>query len=389
MAAPSKLLQFARPNFSAGRLLRPITKVLPEHARGHNRSLVLQTLYSAGQQSRADVARSTGLTRVTVSDLVTELMAEGLIVEMGLREGARPGKPATLIDIDRGAFQILGIDLSEFASFRGAVLDLDGTILARDEVPLEGRTGREAVDRVLTLAERLIATTTAPILGLGVGSPGVVDLAGTVLSAPNLGWDGVQLQRVLTERFGIPVVVANDANAAVLAEHSFGEATGDLMLVKIGHGVGAGLLLGGAPVYGSHFAAGEIGHVVVGTDGGDECSCGKRGCLETWLATPRLDAKLTAAKHSGEDERILSAAGRRLGIALSPVIGALNLPEVVLSGPSKLLRGPLVDATRTTIASRTMAEFHSDLILRMTTLGDDIVLRGAAVMVISARLGVS
>ncbi|MDQ1597558.1 MAG: hypothetical protein QOI70_982, partial [Microbacteriaceae bacterium] len=147
--------------------------------------------------------------------------------------------------------------------------------------------------------------------------------------------------------------------------------------------------LGGTPVYGSNFAAGEIGNVVVGTDGGDECWCGKRGCLETWLATPRLDAKLRSAKSSGDRERILFEAGQRLGIALSPVIGALNLPEVVLSGPAELLQGPLVDATRTTIASRTMAEFHSDLILRMTTLGDDIVLRGAAVMVISARLGVS
>ena len=83
------------------RVLRPSAKVLPEHARGHNRALVLQTLFTSGQQSRADVARRTGLTRVTVSDLVTELMAEGLLIETGQREGARPGKPAILLDIDR------------------------------------------------------------------------------------------------------------------------------------------------------------------------------------------------------------------------------------------------------------------------------------------------
>src|SRR3978361_840732 len=80
--------------FAAGRVLRPSTKVLPEHARDHNRALVLQTLYTEGQQSRADVARSTGLTRVTVSDLVTELMASGLLIETGQRDDARPGKPA-------------------------------------------------------------------------------------------------------------------------------------------------------------------------------------------------------------------------------------------------------------------------------------------------------
>src|SRR6476661_6853604 len=99
--------------FTTGRALRPTTKVLPEHARGHNRSLVLQTLYRAGQQSRADIARETGLTRVTISDLVAELILEGLVIETGQREDARPGKPATLLDLNRNAFQIVGIDLSE------------------------------------------------------------------------------------------------------------------------------------------------------------------------------------------------------------------------------------------------------------------------------------
>ncbi len=375
--------------FADGRALRPSTKVLPEHARGHNRSLVLQTLYTAGRQSRADVARSTGLTRVTVSDLVTELMAEGLVIETGQREGARPGKPATLLDIDRGAFQIVGLDLSQYSVFRGAILDLDGKILSRSEIPLAGSIGAEAVEKVLLLAERLVGLTTAPILGIGIGSPGVVDLSGVVLTAPNLGWTDVPLQASLTERFGVPIVVANDANAAVLAEHSFGDANGDIMLVKVGHGVGAGLLLGGTLLFGSRFAAGEIGHVVVGTDGGAECGCGKFGCLETWLATPRLDAKLASATTPTESRMVLREAGQRLGIALAPVVGALNLAEIVLSGPPELLDGPLIEATMETLRNRTMAEFHGDLILRLTTLGDDIVLRGAAVMVISAQLGVS
>jgi predicted NBD/HSP70 family sugar kinase len=237
--------------------------------------------------------------------------------------------------------------------------------------------------------QTLISQATAPILGIGVGSPGVVDLGGVVLSAPNLGWHDVALQAGLAARFPFPVLVANDANAAVLAEHSFGGAESDTMLIKVGHGVGAGLLLGGTPLFGSRFAAGEIGHVVVGTDGGDECACGKRGCLETWLATPRLDAKLAAAASSAAREEILREAGHRLGIALAPVVGALNLAEIVLSGPINLLDGPLALATIETLRSRTMAEFHGDLTLRMTTLGEDIVMRGAAVMVLSGQLGVS
>jgi predicted NBD/HSP70 family sugar kinase len=374
---------------ATGRALRPTTKVLPEHARRHNRSLVLQTLYRVGRQSRADLARETGLTRVTVSDLVAELIGEKLVVELGHREDARPGKPATLLDLDRGAFSIVGIDLSEYARFRGALLDLDGTILERAELALAGSKGDEAATKVIALVEGLLTRATRPILGIGVGSPGVVDLSGVVLTAPNLGWLGRDLKGELAARFGAPVVVTNDANAAALAEHSFGGATGDMMLVKVGHGVGAGLLLGGTPLFGSRFAAGEIGHVVVGTDGGSLCACGKTGCLETWLSTPNLDAALAAASTQANRTGILREAGERLGIALAPIVGALDLAEVVLSGPTELLDGTLMTATVDKLRSRTMPEFHGALAVRMTKLGEDIVLRGAAAMVLSAQLGVS
>ncbi|KQO94460.1 ROK family transcriptional regulator [Leifsonia sp. Leaf264] len=379
---------------SPGQALRPTAKVLPEHARGHNRSLVLQTLYRASGQSRADVARETGLTRVTVSDLVAELIAEGLVVELGQREDARPGKPATLLDFDHGAFQIVAVDLSDDSVFRGAVLDLGGTIQARDEIALAGSTGAEAIAKVLELADRLVAAATAPLLGIGVGSPGIVDLGGVVLTAPNLRWTSVDLHAVLAERFEVPVLVANDANAAVYAEHSFGGVEGDIMLIKVGHGVGAGLLVGGRPLFGATSAAGEIGHVVVGTDGGPLCACGKTGCLEAWLAAPRLAARIaaitaTGAEADAERDTVLREAGRRLGIILAPVVGALDLSEIVLSGPAELLEGPLATAAIETIRTRTMAEFTGSLTVRMTTQGQDIVLRGAAVMVLSGQLGVS
>ncbi|MGV8876380.1 MAG: ROK family protein [Rhodoglobus sp.] len=387
--ASTRALGFVTHSFSSSRALRPSSKVLPEHARGHNRSLVLQTLYRSGVQSRADIARETGLTRVTISDLVASLIEEGLIIEMGQREDSRPGKPATLIDLNRSAFHIIGLDLSEYSTFRGAVLDLDGQILHRAELPLADRTGQSATALVIALAETLIASTTLPLLGLGVGSPGVVDLAGVVLSAPNLGWVNEPLQRTLADRFGIPVIVSNDANVAMLAEHSFGLAANDMMLVAISHGVGAGILLGGIPIFGSHFAAGEIGHVVVGDDRGRACACGKSGCLETWLAIPHLERELAAAPAAADRDHILREAGKRLGVALAPVVGALDLSEIVLSGPEHLLDGPLAQAAAETLRARTMAEFHCDLTVRMTALGEDIVMRGAAVMVLSRILGVS
>ncbi|MGH1523252.1 ROK family transcriptional regulator [Leifsonia sp. L25] len=373
-----------------GRALRPRTKVLPEHARTHNRSLVLQSLYRDGRASRADLARETGLTRVTISDLVGELIAEGLVVEVGQRDDARPGKPAVLLDVNRAATQIVGVDLSEHAVFRGAVLDIDGAVLRSAEVELAGSRGEEAVAKVLALVDELVAAATAPILGVGVGSPGIVDATGTVVAAPNLGWTDEPLQRRLAERTGLAVFVANDANVAVLAEHGFADAQGDMMLVKVGHGVGSGLLVAGALVFGSRFAAGEIGQVMVGTDDGAQGPYDREKCLEAWLAVPRLEAKAAAATAAGDPvEPVLRQAGQRLGVALAPIVGALNLSEVVLSGPDELLAGTLLDAVRETLQNRTMAGFHSDVTIGMTSQGRDIVLRGCVVMVLSAQLGVS
>lgn len=381
-------------NATNTRALRPSGKVLPEHARSHNRALVLQTLYRTGSQSRADVSRETGLTRVTVSDLVADLIAEGLVVELGQREDARPGKPATLIDMARAAFHIIGVDLSEHGRFLGAVVDLDGRIIGRAEVARDGATGEDAVGLVTELVRRLLASTDTPVLGIGVGSPGVVDPDGVVRSAPNLGWSDVALQAHLHDVFRLPVHVANDANVAVLAEHGASDRDDDLLLVKVGHGVGAGLIIGGRPVVGGGFAAGEIGHVVVGTDGGPRCACGKHGCLEAWLAVPRLTAQLARIDEQAPDaasarDDVLREAGRRLGIVLAPIVGALNLSDVVLSGPADLLDGALHEATIETLRTRTMAEHNRDLRLRMSEQAEDIVLRGAAVMVLSGQLGVS
>jgi predicted NBD/HSP70 family sugar kinase len=371
-----------------GHLLRPAAKVLPEHARRHNRALVLQTLLHSEGLSRADLARETGLTRVTVSDLIGELILERFVREVGQREDSRPGKPATLLEVDRSAHQMVGLDLSGSAEFLGAVLDLDGTILHREQVQLDGASGDRAVEKVLLLAERTLAAASAEVLGVGVGSPGVVGSDGSVHTAPNLGWTKVPLQALLEERLGVPVIVSNDANAAALAEHGFGEATSDLMLVRIGNGVGSGLIVSGSLVHGSRFAAGEIGQVMVGTDGGLDVEYDRGKTVEAWLSVPRLQERLRAAG-DGASEGVLRRAGQRLGVALAPVVGALNLGEVVLSGPEELLDGSLAEAALETIRRRTMTDSSDDLLLRMTTLGEDIVLLGAAVLVLSGRLGVS
>jgi predicted NBD/HSP70 family sugar kinase len=373
--------------FGPGRTLRQGGKVLPEHARGHNRSLLLQTLFHQGAMSRADLSRETGLTRVTISDLVAELIADGFVAEIGVREASGPGKPAMLVDLDRAGHRIVGIDLSGSDSFIGAVLTLDGDIVARREVDLPAAD--DVVATVVELARVLVADSHAPVLGIGVGTPGVVDDRGVILTAPNFGWAGFDLEGALQNALGLPVLVANDANAAVLAEYTFGGAGDDVLLVKVGRGVGSGLLAAGQPMRGSRFAAGEIGHVTVGTDGGPECVCGKIGCLEAWLSVPSLSKRLAEASAPADRDGILRDAGERLGIALAPVVGALDLSEIVLSGPIELLDGPLAEATVETLRARTLAQFHDSVRVRMTEQGQDIVLRGAAVMVLSGQLGVS
>jgi len=370
------------------RRVSPRTAVLPAHGRRHNLSLVLQMLYSVGAMSRADLARRLGMSKVTVSDLVSELMDSGHAVELGPSEVVRPGKPGTLVDVNRTGLQAIGVDLAAHEVLRAAVLDLDGNILVRAERPIGDDSGQAVVDTVLDLVHEVIAAATAPLLGIGVGTPGIVGPGGVVDTAPNLGWNDVPLRDIVADATGLPVFVVNDADAAVHADYTLGDGGDDLVLVKIGRGVGGGLIVGGQRVRGSHFAAGEIGHVTVGTDGGAMCRCGKVGCLETWISAPNLEKALAAAP-SDDPQKPLREAGERLGIALAPVVAALDLSEVVLSGPEHLLGGVLRDAVEETLRTRLLARTTTDLTVRLAHRSDDIVLRGAAVLVLWDQLGVA
>ncbi len=365
------------------RPLRPMGKLLAEDTRRHHRSLILQHLFAEGPASRADLARATGLTRVTVSDLVGGLLADGLLSELGSPAESKVGKPPTLVGLLADAAHIVALDLSPADRMIGAVVNLFGQVKARADVALDGATGEEAVRLAAGLAQQLREAAGAPVLGVGVGTPGVVDGRGVILDAHNLRWAGVDLTGILRRKLDLPVYVANDANTAVLAEYAFGGTTAaDLMLLRIGIGVGAGLVVGGALVQGHAWAAGEIGHVVVDSDG-VRCACGKTGCLETILSAPHLRANL---QHG---DRSLASVGTVLGGVLAPVVAALNLHEVVLAGPPDLLDGELRLALDRCVRDRVMAASSADLVVRMSPLGDDVVLVGAAVLVLSGELGVS
>jgi predicted NBD/HSP70 family sugar kinase len=362
----------------------PRRKAVPGDTRRHNRSLVLRTIFRSGPLSRADLARSTHLTRAATSELAAELLAEGLVEELGTRSDQGVGKPATLLGLVPDARLTITLDLSDDERIRAALVDLGGKVLERRVTERDGRTGAAAVSVVTSLAVDLADTAERPLLGVGIGSPGVVDPTGIVVEAPNLGWHGVELAGPLARQLGVPVHVANDANAAVLGElglgplpsRSDGPAERSLFLVKIGQGVGAGLVLDGHLVIGDRFAAGEIGHVVVDPDG-EPCACGRTGCLETAIAAPRL--------RRGDRD----LGGRRLGEAIAPVVSALNLREIVLSGPLDVLDDAFRSAALAAIRSRTMPAVGDNVDVRFSSLGEDDVLLGAAMLVLDRELGVA
>lgn len=358
----------------------------PEDARRSNLSLILQTLIDKPGQSRADLARATGLTKVTVSDLVSELISNDLVTETGPASAARPGKPSTALAFNAGARDVIAIDLSARDRVRGAVLSLAGDVITRLERPLDGAVSDAAQSIALELAEDLVRAAQHPILGLGVGSPGTVNRHGVVLSAPNLHWHDRPLQEDLAAALRLPVVVQNDANVAVLAERRFANGSGNVVRIQLARGVGAGLLVGGHLVYGAASDAGEIGHVVIDPTGA-ECTCGKTGCLETVLSAPALNAAIDAAP--AQREHTLAAAGRRLGIALAPVVGMLGLTQIVIGGPAPADSPELLDGLRAELVARTRSDFRPELDLSFSTLGSDAVLLGAAALVLLSELGIS
>lgn len=358
----------------------------PEDGRRQNLALVLQSLQDEPQLSRADLARRTGLTRVTISDLVAQLITDDLVVETGTTAGTRPGKPATMLSIHDDGRDIVALDLSAPRTITGGVFGIRGQARQLAQRDLGTTTGEPAYTAVLDLAHELLAAATRPVLGIGVGTPGTVDRQGRVIAAPNLGWHGLPLQQRLAEALDLPVHVENDANVAVLAERAFAEGPANLIRVQVSRGVGAGLLIAGSVVTGTSAAAGEIGHVVI-DHGGAPCPCGKNGCLETWLSVPSLRRRMT--EPGAEPDEVLAEAGRRLGMALSPVVGMLDLNDIVVGGPAELVDGTLLAAAQQVVTERTHSDFRGEVRLRLSSLGDDAVLLGAVALVRRIQLGVS
>ncbi|MEU2674889.1 ROK family transcriptional regulator [Streptomyces sp. NPDC007164] len=363
------------------------TKASTLDSRIHNRALVLATLYHQGAMSRSEMARTLGLTAPTVSALIADLEGDGLVVDTGPRKDSRLGKPASVMRIDDDAAHILALDLSGSEYFSGAVLNLRGEVVHRARVRYGDIVGERAIGLVFDLVGELVDLAPRRILGIGVGSPGIVGDAGVIHHAAHLGWSELPLATQLSERFGVPAYVGNDVNIAALAVLHFRNAkTQNLMVITIEHGVGAGLIVGGELVEGEQFAAGEIGHVTVDEDG-DPCICGHRGCLEPLIDAAELRKRL-AGRHPSEHDDVLADAGRALGTVLAPISSVLNLNEIALLGPPDLVEGPFLDSAAAVIRARTYAPISASLAMRSLAGDPDLILLGGASIVLSGELGV-
>jgi N-acetylglucosamine repressor len=381
--------------------------------RRSNERLVLRTIYEDGPLSRADVARATGLTRTTVSDLVERLVDERLVVEAGTGPSTG-GKAPILLRVPADARQLIGIHVDR-ERLSGVVVDLHGEVQVREARGLGDRDGAEALEELDSLVLALSAAADRRLVGVGVGAPGLIDtMAGTVRWAVGFDWHDEPVGARLTQVSGLPAVVVNDSQAAAMAEWAFGRHdTGSAMVViKVGEGIGAGIVLGGRLYAGEDSGAGEIGHTRV-TEEEIACRCGSSGCLET-VASQR--AVLTHARRlaattpgwalAGQDvtHRALLAAFEAgdvlareivlesappLGRVIGAVIGTLGARDIVLVGPMTDYGEPWLERVRAEARRSALPLLVERSTIHLGRTGDDVVELGAAAMLMTSELGLA
>src|SRR5512143_1930708 len=260
----------------------PIKKATHQDTKEHNRDLVLKTIFETETVSRAEIARITRLTRTTVSDVVAGLLEEGLVREVGMGSSIG-GKSPILLSLVKDSRYMISLNLGH-DQFCGAVVNLRGEIKEMENVPVSGRDGEQALALVYEILDQLVGKQWAPMVGIGVGTPGLVNTReGLVVNAVNLDWQNLPLAQLLQDRYHLPTHIMNDSQAAAIGEYVYGGgyATDEnLVVINVRQGIGAGILINGRLFQGDGGGAGEIGHVVV-QENGLQCRCGKRGCLET------------------------------------------------------------------------------------------------------------
>jgi N-acetylglucosamine repressor len=386
-------------------------KATQQQTKEHNRNLVLKTIFESAETSRAEIARITKLTRTTVSDIVADLIDEGLVEEIGIGSSIG-GKSPILLSLVEDSRCMIGLNLAQ-DQFRGAVVNLRGNIREMVNLPVDDRNGDEALSLVYDILDRLVLSACQPVVGIGVGTPGLVNTReGIVVNAVNLDWRNLPLADLLRERYNLPVYVLNDSQAAAMGEFTYGadhQSDDHLIVINIRHGIGAGIIINGRLFQGDGGGAGEIGHIVAVPEGGLPCRCGKRGCLETVASAQAIlnrvraladgsPGALSHLRNQGNNletaEKAFAAgdplvrdavleAGRYLGRAISGLVGTLNIRKIVLTGDMTRFGTPWLSAVRETAAQFSLSGLAADTQIEIGQLAEYGIIQGASALLAS------
>lgn len=389
--------------------------------KSHNMKAVLSMLRQHGCASRAHLAELTGLSTTTISNLVSELLAQGIVIEEGTvkfppRQGA--GRPRTALCLAPEARHAVGIHIG-VGQIRVAVADLSAHPL--NYLSLDhslDRSATEVLQDTAALVDEAISQSGVDrdrVVGIGVGASGLVNPhTGVNVMAPNLGWRDVPIQDRLVQQLGLPVRVDNNARAMALGEALFGvgKDVHALAFVYARIGVGAGFVVGGRLYRGSAAGAGEIGHTTIVSDGDEPCRCGNSGCLETLVSEPVIvrlaetladqdrDGILAAHLQSEQGtaiERILSAARAGdsatqamleeracyMGIALANLVNVLNPDLIVLGGIYAQGEDLLLSTIKKVMRQRAFANLGSQVQIKTTSFGPQAGVIGAVALALN------
>lgn len=371
---------------------------------GFNRTVVLDLIRRSGGISRVELAHRTRLTAQTMSNIVRELIDDGLVSETG-NAPSTGGKRRVLLRVIPEARHAVGLHL-DAEWITGALVDLSGEVQRRSHRRVPANARPPAVVNALTRTYRQLAREQTGVLGLGLAVPGPLDASQRqVLSPPNLtGWPEVALADALEQRTGLPVVMDTAGTAAATGERwsSGGERGGSFVYVYLGHGVGIGIVLDDQVHRGMSNNAGEIGHVQNG--GRRRCHCGRRGCLDAYCSMAAIlgdwqaagGRPTTSSTTGGYEQLVRDAAGgdtvatrvvrqaaSRLGHALASVVSVLDIDRVVLGGPAlhhvpELLRGQVSDV----VGERVWAADIRPVAVETAVTGRDAGTVGAAALVL-------
>jgi predicted NBD/HSP70 family sugar kinase len=366
---------------------------------------VLRLIRDAGTLTRAELGRITGLSRSTVAQRVDTLLSHGLAHEIGGTDSTG-GRPPTALAFNDGSGVVLCADLGVTHS-RLAVSDLGGVPLAEEVEDLDISAGPEAVlslvdDRFRVLLEQA-GRTAAHVRGIGVGVPGPVAFdRGEPTNPPIMpGWDGFSIPAWFADRYAAEVLVDNDVNIMALGEHwRHWRDHGHLLFIKVGTGIGCGIVAKGRIHRGAKGAAGDIGHIRL-ADHEDVCRCGNVGCLEAVAGGAALARRLTeqgieaetsrdvvrlVKAGDGEATQLVREAGRDLGEVLAGCVNFFNPEVIVIGGDVGGASQQLLAGVRETIFQRSLPLATEELRVVPSQLGDGAGVVGAAIMAIEKVL---